>query len=89
MPFDETTLAALQVRLDEVFAWPCLYVFKFIVGKDRLGEVTALFPGVDVTVRDSKHGKYVGVTAEVSMENSAEVIQMYRRAARIQGLIAL
>lgn len=89
MPFDENTLKTLQVRLDDVFIWPCLYVFKFIVGKGQLGEVTALFSGVEVTVRDSKHGKYVGVTVELSMESSAAVIEIYRRASLIEGLIAL
>jgi uncharacterized protein len=89
MAFDEHTLDALKVRLDECFSWPCPYVFKFIVGRQELPEVAALFPGVEVSIRNSRHGKYVSVTAELTMETSAAVITVYRRASRIKGLIAL
>jgi putative lipoic acid-binding regulatory protein len=87
--FDNHTLTALQSRLDESFKWPCLYVFKFIVGRERVEDVAALFPGVEIRTRDSRNGRYVGVTAEVTMESSSEVIRVYREAARIEGIIAL
>ena len=87
---DEKAFTALKTKLDEVHVWPCLYVFKFIVKKEQTPEVEALFKkGAPFERRDSKGGKYVGMTAQVLMDTSAEVISVYREAVKINGCIAL
>jgi hypothetical protein len=87
---DEAAFSALKTKLDEVHVWPCVYIFKFIVKKEQTGEIEALFrEGTPFERRDSKAGKYVGMTAQVLMETSQAVISVYREALKINGCIAL
>jgi putative lipoic acid-binding regulatory protein len=82
--------AGLQAKLDETQTWPCRFMFKFVTPKDRVGEVLELFPAEpNVSTRDSRNGNYVGVTAEVLAFSSEEIIEVYRAAAEIPGVISL
>jgi putative lipoic acid-binding regulatory protein len=78
-----------KTLLDEQHAWPCDYTFKFIVPKDRMQDVLALFPGETPVLRPSAKSTYVGVTFNVAMEHGDAVIAVYRRAVAIEGLISL
>lgn len=73
----------------EKLEWPRIYPFKFIVPIDKVNEVYALFRKQDTTTRVSKKGNYISVTAKPFMYNSDKVIEMYQRASRIDGLMAL
>jgi len=85
-----TSEASFRARLDGYYDWPCSYIFKFIAPTERLEEVTELFDeNVEVRTRRSKHGNYVSVTAEIVMAGSDEVIEIYRRAAEIDGVMPL
>jgi len=85
-----TTEQSFKERLDGYYDWPCAYLFKFIAPAERLEEVKDLFADASaVRTRASKKGHYVGVTAEVVMEGSDEVIALYRRAAEIDGVMPL
>ena len=87
MPTDYTTFAE---RLDQVHDWPCSYTFKFIVPKDRQGEVTCLFgPEAAIRKRASRTGKYISITIEAGMQSSAQVVAVYRQAGSIQGIVML
>ena len=86
---DEEALKRFQETLDENYVWPCVYVFKFIVPSQQLGKVVALFEGKPFRTRDSSGKKYVSVTVELDVRTSAEVISIYREAAKIEGIISL
>jgi len=87
MTTDYTTFAQ---RLDQAHTWPCCYTFKFIVPKNRQNEVTKLFgPRTPMKKTASRTGKYISITVETSMESSAQVIDVYKRAATIQGIVML
>jgi hypothetical protein len=75
--------------LDENMKWPSVYVFKFIVPRAGLAQLTALFKDDRPFLRDSKNGKYVGFTVEREMASSAAVMEIYHHASAIQGLMAL
>lgn len=79
----------LQMLLDELESWPCKYMFKFITPRRTVDDVVALFGGHPVRFRNSSQGNYVGVTAEMLMQNSSDVIAIYRGAAAIKGVISL
>jgi len=85
----DTDWERFKARLDEHHAWPCTYVFKFIVPRARIGAMLRLLADRDFTSRDSERGRYVAVTARVAVESADEVVAVYREAARIEGLIAL
>ena len=87
MTTDYTTFAE---RLNTAHNWPCDYTFKFIVPRQEKSRVQDLFTK-DASLRTvaSRTGKYISVTAELTMESSDQVIAMYKKAATIQGVIML
>lgn len=85
MDFDD-----FKVKLDNSNSWPSLYMFKFIVPAGHEKEVEYLFlPNHNVTHKNSKNGKYVSLTAEIMAGSSDDVIEIYKAATKIEGLIAL
>lgn len=76
-------------QLDECHDWPCAYTFKFIVAADQADEVCALLGGCEPAKRPSRTGKYVSVTAEPVMQSAQEVLEVYRKAAGIPGIVSL
>jgi uncharacterized protein len=89
MSIDENWIANFREKLDQHYAWPSLYIFKFIVPTGKENEVKELFPFHDTTARGSAQGKYTSVTVQMMMPSSDAVIDIYRKAAVIEGLIAL
>jgi putative lipoic acid-binding regulatory protein len=78
-----------QLALQE---WPNVFLFKFIVlNKPELVAKTAsLFDdGVDLNLQPSKTGKYVSVSAKEMMLDIDSIIEKYKQASEIEGLIAL
>ncbi|MCC7405123.1 MAG: DUF493 domain-containing protein [Bdellovibrionales bacterium] len=75
--------------LDQEHSWPCEYMFKFIVPKEAVPKVEALFPNCEIRFRDSRKGNYVSATISIECESADLVIAIYERAAKIEGLIAL
>lgn len=76
-------------KLDDVHDFPALYMFKFIVTEDKKGEVESLFPSSELEYKPSSKGKYTSVTAKVMMQSSDDVIAIYKKAQKIEGIIAL
>lgn len=86
---DEQWLQNFREKLDQHYAWPALYIYKFIVPKGKESEVKKLFPNHTVTEKLSKKGNYTSVTAQVMANSSDEVIRIYIAASAIEGIVAL
>jgi hypothetical protein len=72
--------------------WPGIYFFKFIVPNDKikLDLVRKLFRFEDhITYRTSKDIKFIALSCKEEMQNPDEVLEIYRKAAEIEGVIAL
>ena len=80
---------AFREKLEEVHTFPTLYMFKFIVPKDKVNDVEAIFPKNEVTLKPSSGGKYLSATAKVMASSSDQIIEIYEKAQNIEGLIAL
>ncbi|MEK6783016.1 MAG: DUF493 family protein [Bacteroidota bacterium] len=80
---------SLREKLDQYYAWPALYIFKFVVPKGKEEEVKYLFPRHTVKEKASKNGNYISLTIQMMMPSSEDVIEVYRKTAVIEGLIAL
>lgn len=80
---------SFERNLEEHHAWPCRYLFKFIVAQAGVEAVQDLFPGVETALRPSSTGKYVSVSAEVLASSAAEVVAVYRKAEAIPGIVSL
>ncbi|MEQ8323553.1 MAG: DUF493 family protein [Vicingaceae bacterium] len=88
----EEFFKSLEEKLTESVEWPSVYMFKFIVPADnrKIALVEALFsPEAQISRKESREGKYISITGTVVMLNAPEVIKKYRKAAEIDGLIAL
>lgn len=86
---DDNWIASFRQKLDEHYAWPALYTYKFIVPTGKEDQVKELFPYHPSTEKQSKQGNYTSVTVQVMMQSSDAVIDIYKRAASIEGIVAL
>lgn len=86
---DAAWLANFREKLDTHYAWPALYTFKFIVPSGKEKEVKDLFPNHTTTEKLSKNGKYTSITINMMMPSSGAVIDVYKAAAVIEGIVAL
>lgn len=83
------TTEEFKQKLEEVHDFPTVYMFKFIVTEDKKDQVQMLFPKHEMTLKPSSKGKYMSVTANVLMPSSDQVIEIYKQASQIEGLISL
>jgi putative lipoic acid-binding regulatory protein len=80
---------AFKEKLEDVHNFPTLYMFKFIVPKDKVSEVDALFPKNEVSIKPSSSGKYISTTIKSMMESADHIIEVYKEAKKIEGIISL
>jgi uncharacterized protein len=86
---DKQWMTSFREKLDQHYAWPSLYMFKFIVPTGKEMEVKNLFPLHNTTEKQSKQGNYTSITIQMMMPSSDAVIAIYEQASGIEGLIAL
>ena len=81
---------SFRKKLDKYYAWPSLYTFKFIIPATKEEDLRLLFPlHTTTTEKSSERGKYVSLTYQMMMPSSDSVIEVYKRASVIEGLVAL
>jgi uncharacterized protein len=80
---------SLREKLDQHYAWPALYIFKFIVPKGKEEAVKQVFPKHEVKEKVSKNGNYTSLTIQIMAPSSEAVIEVYQKTSAIEGLIAL
>jgi putative lipoic acid-binding regulatory protein len=86
---DKEWLTRFSEKLDQHYAWPSLYMFKFIVPTGKEDAVKKLFPTHTTTEKVSREGKYTSITIQMMMPSSEAVVAIYEQASVIEGLIAL
>ncbi|PSR04018.1 MAG: DUF493 domain-containing protein [Bacteroidetes bacterium SW_11_45_7] len=85
---DETYFQRLKDKLDRQ-EWPAVYMFKFLAPIEKLPEIRGLFDKEESKTTVSKKGNYISVTFTPMMYNSEKVIETYRQASRIKGVMSL
>lgn len=87
----DNTFDNLKIQLD-LLDWPTVYLFKFISPNDseKIARVTALFDdGTDLHYQNSKTGKYVSISVKEMMLSADSVIDKYKEASAIKGVMIL
>ncbi|MCF8338965.1 MAG: DUF493 family protein [Bacteroidales bacterium] len=84
--------AKLRKHLNNIHTWPSVYLFKFIIPDEptRLTQVQQLFgeeASLDYT--KSRKGNYISVSGKEVMFSADEVINRYKKAQTIEGVIML
>ena len=82
-------ITSFKEKLDAETAFPTLYMFKFIVNSGKEDEVAALLPNNEMVLKTSSKGKYVSATIKAMMPSSDAIIEIYRKASLIEGVISL
>lgn len=90
---EHKNLDQIRQRLDAVHQWPSVYMFKFIVPSEneKIAQVQALFDArtAEIRLKVSSKGAYTSITAKEVMTSADNVLEIYDRAGKIEGLIAL
>jgi len=87
---DPNWFISFREKLDRHYAWPALYTFKFIVPANKQEELRQMFPlHVTSTEKRSEKGNYVSLTYPMMMPSSESVIEVYKKVAAIDGIVAL
>lgn len=85
----KTDIAAFKEKLESSGQFPMLYMFKFIVPMGRENEIGVLFPKNEIILKPSSGGKYISTTIQVMMDSADQIIDIYRKASEIEGVISL
>lgn len=82
----------LKKKLDETLSYPAVYMFKFILMADnrKIAMVENLFgENAEIYTKESDKGKYISITVKEVMMSTDEIINIYRRASEIKGVMFL
>ena len=88
----EADLDKLRLKLLETTSFPTVYMFKLIVPSENrtIALVENLFEaGTDILTKESDKGKYTSITAKQVVINVDEILEIYRKAAAIKGVMML
>lgn len=88
----ETNYDSLKKKLEEGFKWPGIYMFKFIIPSEnkKIAQVESLFDKhAEINTKESKNKKYISITIKADMDSPEKVIEKYKAAQDIEGIIAL
>lgn len=76
-------------KLEGTHQFPGSYTFKFIVKPEHQKAVEELVADAEISLKNSSGNKYISVTISSEMNTSEEVVAIYKRAHKIEGIIAL
>lgn len=82
-------LFKLKLVMDETVKFPTEYLFKFIVPSSEVHHILLILKGMDIDERASANGKYISVSGKNVFNSSEEIIEIYKKASVIKGVISL
>ena len=88
----EGELESFKQKIIETMSFPGVYMYKFIVQSENrnIALVENLFDvGTDIHTKESGNGRYISITAKQVVLSVDEVIDIYKKAAEIKGIIFL
>jgi len=82
-------LTKLKLVLDETLKFPSPYLFKFIVPLHEVQNILKVLEGMEIEQKASSNGNYISVSARAVMSKSEDIIIVYEKASKVQGVISL
>ena len=83
----------LKKKLKNDTKFPSKYLFKFIIPTNESGiqQIEGLFnyQGAVITKTPSRTGKYVSISILVVMKSADAIIEKYKAAEQVEGIISL
>jgi len=88
----EKDLEKFKTKLVETTSFPTVYMYKFIVRADNrsIALVENLFDeNAEVHTKQSEKGNYISITCKQVSTSVDEIINLYRKASTIEGIVFL
>lgn len=89
----EAFYVKLKQSLEETTTFPTQYLYKFIVPNEseKIEQIEDVFNhlGAVINTKTSRKGTYTSVSIQVIMQSSDHVIEKYKEAAQVEGIISL
>ena len=89
----ESFYQKLKTQLDDTSTFPTDYLYKFIVNTEgeKVAQIQKIFDntGAVINTKKSKTGKYISVSIVLKVNSSDQVIEYYKEAEKIEGIISL
>lgn len=88
----EDEINSFREKLAQSMSFPGVYMFKFIITSENrnLALVDNLFGSeAEISSKESSEGKYTSITARQVVMDVEEIIDVYRKAAKIEGIMFL
>ncbi|MFO0358216.1 MAG: DUF493 family protein [Sphingobacteriaceae bacterium] len=85
-------LERFRDKLIETTSFPTVYMFKFIVEADnrKIALIESFFDeNAEIHTKESGSGKYISITSKQVAMNVDEIIDVYKKAAEIKGIMFL
>ena len=82
-------LSKLKKLIDIEYTWPDTYIFKFIAKPQYRNEIIKAVGHDPYVEKSSKTNKYISYTFKVEVLSSKEVIDIYEKVSKIEGVISL
>lgn len=86
---DQSNFDDFKQQLLDHYSFPTLYLFKFIVPSERSQDFRNLFSDIQFENKQSKTGKYISFSKKHRVNSSEEIIEIYKKAYTIDGIISL
>ncbi len=88
----EENIAKFHELLVDQQEWPMLYYFKFIIhnNQEKLNQVKGFFADPEaITYKTSRDIRFIGMSCKQWMPDPESIINIYKQASQIEGLISL
>lgn len=80
-----------KALLDDQMSWPDYYSFKFVVKTLNKSGLLDILTDSDhkLSERASKNGNYTSITCKKLVKSSDDVVAVYQKVSKIEGIISL
>ena len=75
--------------LELTHQFPTEYFFKFVLKKEHRNHLVEILSLTQFTEKDSAQGNYLSISFSIKATDSETIIEIYRKAATIKGIILL
>ncbi len=85
----EINYDSLRKILDQTQTYPTEFMYKFIIPSDQVDTFKTIFKNEEINFKFSKKGNFMSCTFEKKVQSTDDIIQGYKDASSIKGLLAL
>lgn len=83
----------LKIQLEDTTEFPALYLYKFIVPseEEKIKQVHQIFNNIGAVIdtKKSSKGTYTSISITVNMKSADAIIEKYKEASAVEGIISL